>query len=279
MKLYSLLGILALVLEVFVNCYISYAQITVHFRSLHSQQLGFSQSQRKLPTCFCPPSIKINKVDVQEKHACKKTIVEYLSIKGGSEKVIEKSTKLIGTELRKGNVLSFPTIWGFTGVLCLFGNAMRKMAPYALQPFTQGMSPTAWFAYATFTGFMVLVKGYLVLHRKFCPLVVKRALLLGSAKDCKKRLVHIALAPIFSMGLFHATRKRKIAGWATLSFIVILVTSIKRLPYPWRQIVNGGVFSALLTGACSIMYYVLGEILGTNISVDPALPTDSPYSM
>ena len=43
---------------------------------------------------------------------------------------------------------------------------------------------------------------------------------------------HIALAPLYSMGLFHATNKRRIIAWSIYSGVALMVGLVKRLSYP-----------------------------------------------
>ena len=45
-------------------------------------------------------------------------------------------------------------------------------------------------------------------------------------------LHHIALAPLYSMGLFHATNKRRIIAWSIYSGVALMVGLVKRLSYP-----------------------------------------------
>ena len=45
-------------------------------------------------------------------------------------------------------------------------------------------------------------------------------------------LHHIALAPLYSMGLFHATKKRRIIAWSIYSGVAFMVGLVKRLSYP-----------------------------------------------
>ena len=45
-------------------------------------------------------------------------------------------------------------------------------------------------------------------------------------------LHNIALAPLYSMGLFHATKKRRIIAWSIYSGVALMVGLVKRLSYP-----------------------------------------------
>ena len=118
-----------------------------------------------------------------------------------------------------------------------------------------------WFAY---------VEGYKGFQTKFSPLVVKRSLTL---KPGQSGIHHILFAPLYSMGLFHATKKRKIVSWSVTIGVAAIVAAVKRLPYPWRNIVDAGVVAGLTWGSLSIIViYLKAWIMGKTPAIDPALP-------
>lgn len=121
-----------------------------------------------------------------------------------------------------------------------------------------------WFAY---------VEGYKGFQLKFSPLVVKRSFTLIPGKNDTK-WYHFLLAPMYTMGMIHATKKRKIVSWSVTVGVAAIVAAVKRLPYPWRNIIDAGVVAGLSWGSLSIvvMYFkawLLGE---TSKDVDAALP-------
>ena len=118
-----------------------------------------------------------------------------------------------------------------------------------------------WFAY---------VEGYKGFQTKFSPLVVKRSLTLEPGKS---GIHHILLAPLYSMGLFHASKKRKIVSWSVTIGVAAIVAAVKRLPYPWRNIIDAGVVAGLTWGSLSIIaIYCKAWILGKPPAIAPALP-------
>jgi len=76
------------------------------------------------------------------------------------------------------------------------------------------------------------------------------------------------------MGLFHATKKRMIISWSVSTGVALIVAAVKRLPYPWRNIVDAGVVVGLSWGSISILGgYIISLATGiAPIDVDPALP-------
>ena len=82
------------------------------------------------------------------------------------------------------------------------------------------------------------MEGYKAFQKKFSPMVVRRALTLG---DPAAPMLHTLLAPFYSMGLFHATRKRKIVSWSISLAVAGIIAAVKRLSYPYRSVVDAGV--------------------------------------
>ena len=121
-----------------------------------------------------------------------------------------------------------------------------------------------WFAY---------VEGYKGFQLKFSPLVVKRSFTLIPGKN-GTQWYHFLLAPFYSMGLMHATRKRKIVSWSVTLGVTAIVAAVKRLPYPWRNIVDAGVVAGLTWGSLSIVIlYLKSWMTGqTPTGVDASLP-------
>jgi len=124
------------------------------------------------------------------------------------------------------------SLWGSGGVIYILAKAIKRVVPIAMEPFTEGAVPLSqvqlgiyvvtclWFAY---------VEGYKGFQTKFSPLVVKRSLTLQPGKS---GILHFLLAPLYSMGLFHASKKRKIVSWSVTIGVAAIVAAVKRLPYP-----------------------------------------------
>ena len=74
------------------------------------------------------------------------------------------------------------------------------------------------------------------------------------------------------MGYFHATRKRKIVSWCVTTAIVGLVLVVKLLPYPYRQIVDGGVVFGLSYGLICLLIYTFRALQGKLPEASPDLP-------
>lgn len=176
--------------------------------------------------------------------------------------------------LSTGKVLA--SLWGTCGVAYILIKAIKRVVPIALEPFMtgEGVVPLTnvqlaayiftcvWFAY---------VEGYKGFQRKFSPLVVSRSFTLQPSLST---IHHVLLAPFYSMGLFHATRKRMLVSWSVSIGVGAIVAAVKRLPYPWRNVVDAGVVVGLTWGTVSILGgYIISLVTGiAPIGVDPSLP-------
>ena len=127
--------------------------------------------------------------------------------------------------------------------------------------------------YAITCAFFAYAEGYKGFQKKFSPLVVKRSSTLVVGTPSGNNPLHYLFAPLYSMGLFHATRKRLITSWGVTSGVALLVAIVKRLPPTGRCIMDAGVVVGLTYGSISILYlYVKSLITGsTDPSVDACL--------
>ena len=167
------------------------------------------------------------------------------------------------------NAKGLAVAWGVCGFLSILASAIRRLAPIALQPVVRrDLSALQWVFYGATMGGFAYVEGYGAFQKKFSPLVVQRAMTLKQGGSP----LQVALAPFYSMGLFHASRKRKIVSWSITLSVAVIVGVVKRLPYPWRSIVDAGVCTGLCWGGASIVAFYARAICGRSPGVDPALP-------
>jgi hypothetical protein len=159
-------------------------------------------------------------------------------------------------------------VWGIAGVLLLLGDAVYRLLPVALELGEHVLSAAqvailvGWIATAAFA------EGYRGFQKQFSPRVVARAVHLGA----HPRPLHVVLAPLYCMGLLHATRRRLVTSWTLTLAIVALVLFVRQLPQPWRGIVDAGVVVGLTWGACAIIVYTLRALRGHVMPVPPDVP-------
>jgi len=165
------------------------------------------------------------------------------------------------------------SFWGSFGVVYILYKAIARVFPIALEPFKGAQPPLTGLQLAAYIGtclFFAYAEGYKGFQLKFAPLVVCRSFNLG----IKSPLHHVLLGPLYSMGLFHATSKRMIVSWSVSTGVALVVAAVKRLPYPWRNIVDAGVVVGLTWGSLSISIGYFKTLLTGKLpeGVDPALP-------
>ncbi len=159
--------------------------------------------------------------------------------------------------------------WGVLGFLALIASAIWRLAPVAAEPLRAEM--LAWWQgvlYAGWVAFMVYSEAYRGFHLQVAPRMTARALYLAR----NPTPVFAVLAPMFCMGLIHATRRRLITSWVVLGGIVLLVVSVRYLPQPWRGMVDGGVVVGLALGGLSVLAFFARGLLGAGSQVSPEVP-------
>lgn len=163
-------------------------------------------------------------------------------------------------------------VWGVLGVVVVLVSAILRLSPLAIEPLRTGMTGLQWTLYVGWSIFNAYAEGYKGFQRSFVPRVVARAFYLAR----HRRPLHVALAPIFCMGLFFASRKRLILSWSIVIGVSALVTLVRGLAQPWRGIVDAGVVIGLAYGTASLVIAFAGALVGRPIVVSPQVPDDAP---
>jgi hypothetical protein len=163
--------------------------------------------------------------------------------------------------------------WGLLGVSALLGQAAVRLTRVAAEPLAAGMPAVVFGAYLLSIGFFGYSEGYRAFQRVFAPRVVARAYYLQSNPS----LLRMLLAPLFCMGFFGTTRRRKIITWSLSLGIVGIVIAVRALPQPWRGAIDAGVALALLWGVLAILVGGFrAVVLGVSPNADPELsPRDA----
>jgi hypothetical protein len=141
--------------------------------------------------------------------------------------------------------------WGLGGVALLLGSAIYRLALWALDAFSYRLSAVQWVLLVAFALFMLVGEGYRGFQKNFSPRVAVRARHLAGHPT----LLRVALAPLFVMGFFGATRRRKITSWCLTTGIVLLVLGVRLLDQPWRGIIDLGVVLGLAWGLVSLVAF------------------------
>lgn len=162
--------------------------------------------------------------------------------------------------------------WGMTGVVALIVSAIVRLSPLAIEPLTTGMTPLQWTLYIGWSLFNLYAEGYKGFQKAFVPRAVARAFYVARYP----RPLHVALAPLFCMGLFFATRKRLILSWGLVIGVTALVTLVRGLDQPWRGIVDAGVVLGLTYGTVALLVAFVAVLRGRPLTVSAQVPASAP---
>ena len=162
----------------------------------------------------------------------------------------------------------FGAIWGVTGVVLLLASAVYRLSGTAL-----GALSSSWlwyhmvfFLFVIF--FMAYAEGYRAFQQRFSPRVAARAKYLMRHPT----IFRVLFAPIFCMGFFHASKRRKITSISVTVGIIILVILVRAVPQPWRGIVDLGVVVGLTWGIVSIVIFSVKAFSSDAFAHSPDVP-------
>ena len=154
-------------------------------------------------------------------------------------------------------------IWGVAGFGLFLVWVLVRLTPLAVEATAYNWTWLQWSVLIVNTGLMAYLEGYRGFQKGFSPMVVARAIYL---KD-HPRLLHVLLAPIFCMGYFHATKRRKTRTTSLTVMIIIFIIIVRLLPQPWRGIIDVGVLVGLSWGLVSLVYFSVKAISARTIEV------------
>jgi hypothetical protein len=166
----------------------------------------------------------------------------------------------------------FVATWAVFGVALLLLQAVIKLGLVAVDPFVtgRGLSPFESAACVAWVLFNLYAEGYRGFQKAFVPRTVARAFHLAA----EPRLLWVVLAPAYAMALVRAKPRRLAVSWLLVVLIVIAVALVRRLPTPWRSIVDAGVVVGLVWGLVSLFATFARALKGEV----PAVPLDLPGS-
>ncbi|MDF1814511.1 MAG: hypothetical protein P1V20_20055 [Verrucomicrobiales bacterium] len=159
-------------------------------------------------------------------------------------------------------------VWGTTGVCALLGCAIYRLYPRAMEALEGGLTALQWFVLVVWTMFMLVAEGYRGFQKKFSPRTAARVRYLRDHPDPLRTL----LAPLFSMGYFHATKKTKIIATCLTLGIILLVVLVSFCPQPWRGIIDSGVVLGLTYGLISFLVFTWQALTTSDYPHSPETP-------
>ena len=162
-------------------------------------------------------------------------------------------------------------LWGLLGTLGILGESIVRLAGHVLAAVETGLSARQWALLLGWALVLMVVEGYRGFQRSFSPRVVARAWHLGRHPGLLTGL----LAPLYCMGLVHASRRRLVGSWLVLASIVGLVLIIRTLEQPARGIVDAGVVAGLAWGLVATVIFTARALRGEVPAVSLELPDES----
>jgi hypothetical protein len=159
--------------------------------------------------------------------------------------------------------------WGLGGAAALLARAILRLTPVAWEAVTR-FEPgvLGWSLAVPWVLLLGYFEGYKGFQRGFAPRVVLRAAHLAR----RPRPLHALLAPLFCMGLIHASRRRLVTGWSLVGMVVALVWGVHHLAQPWRGLVDAGVVLGLTWGLVALVTFAVRALLGDVPRVSADLP-------
>lgn len=214
---------------------------------------------------YAPESIVFSQTSTN-RNVC----LDPLTRRGGSATTDRDSTT--ATLNKIANLIA--SFWAAGGFVAILGKSIKRILPIALEPFNVGAPVLSKFQLGSYIAMCLMfayAEGYKGFQLKFSPLVVARAQTLKPFQGTP--IHHVLLGPFYAMGLFHATKKRRIVSWSISTGVALIVAMVKKFPYPWRNIIDAGVIVGLSWGSVSILaIWFKTVIFGQDSGFDPALP-------
>jgi len=169
---------------------------------------------------------------------------------------------------QKQRLGTFAALWGLAGVSIIIGSAVYRLTPLAVDAFAYALLWYHWAALALIVLFMAYSEGYRAFQQGFSPRVAARARYLRQ----NPRALHAVLAPLFCMGFFYATTRRKITSISVTLGIIVLVVLVRLLPQPWRGIVDAGVVVGLVWGLAALFVFSFLALTSKAFHYSPEVP-------
>jgi hypothetical protein len=163
---------------------------------------------------------------------------------------------------------SIGAFWGIAGVLALLLSACYRLWPKAVDAFSYHFDWYHWAGLVAIVLGMAYAEGYKGFQKAFSPRTAARARYLRE----NPRPLHIACAPFFCMGYFHATRRRKITSISLTLGIIILIIMVSYVSQPWRGIIDAGVVVGLAWGIVTLLVFSVQALAREEYACSPEVP-------
>ncbi|MEX1259157.1 MAG: hypothetical protein WEG36_16290 [Gemmatimonadota bacterium] len=151
--------------------------------------------------------------------------------------------------------LKLARLWALAGVALLFSFAIYRLGGRGIETVARGLTLGEWTVLIAVVLIFLYTEGVRALQRKWVPQLIERARHLARERSP----IHHLLAPLYGMALIGATRAAVMRAWAMVAAIALAVFLVRRMPEPWRGIVDLSVAAALAWG----LLFILGGMIAT----------------
>ena len=139
--------------------------------------------------------------------------------------------------------------WGVGGFAAVLVVTIYRLTPGAIDTFSNDLQWYHWSALIVSALLMAYLEGYRGFQRGLAPRIAARAKYVAQHPN----MLRVVLSPLFCVGYFQATRRRKISAYALTVAIGGLIVLVRLLGDPWRGIVDIGVVVGLSWGLLSLL--------------------------
>lgn len=140
---------------------------------------------------------------------------------------------------------------GVSLVALMLLEAVYRLGVRALLTVREGLTLAQWCVlFLSILGF-AYGEGYRALHRRFAPHVIARAVELANTENAGLR--SWLSSPLYVLCLVRAEPAELRRAWVSVALIASAVLIVRRLPEPYRGMIDAGVAVALCIGLGSLL--------------------------
>ena len=163
---------------------------------------------------------------------------------------------------------SIAAVWGVLGACAVLSLAVMRMYKQVNEGFQLPLGLAHYAVMIPWLFFMLYSEGYKGFQKGYSPRVAAR----GHYLRDHSTLLRAILAPLFCMGFFHSTKKRKIVIACLLVGVTGLVLLFQFIPQPWRGVLDLGVVLGLIWGITARLVFFFKYWFIDASQSDPEVP-------
>lgn len=159
-------------------------------------------------------------------------------------------------------------LWGAGAVVLSLLDAIYRLSKFVREGMHLGLlTPAMLLATLLWTVVIVYYEGVRGFRDALAPRMAARLWLLAQRNNRGDWLTKL-LAPAHALSLFDSSTKRKRISWALLLFVIAMILVVRKLPQPYRAVIDVGVVLALAYGAWCIVKECIAAVRNGGGRVD-----------